>query len=107
MKRVESERRVLSFSEKITAAYLFYVVGVSQAILAAAMRADEACIAEACAQVRKALMPDAGGRRRAVRNGDVEQTDTVDQNPEPDGQAQDLVRGVPGPVVRPVGGGKA
>jgi hypothetical protein len=107
MKRAEPERKVLSFSEKLTASYLFYVVGVSQAILAAAMGASEECIAEACAQVRKALLPDAGGRRKAARNGDAEQADKVDQDSEPHARAQDLLRGVPGPVVRPVGGGKA
>ena len=71
MKRPE-RKTALSFSEKITAAYLYYVIGVDQSIIEIALNVTNVGrVNEACVAVRRALMNDAGGRRKG--NSDAEE----------------------------------
>ena len=46
---------VLSFDEKVVAAYLHYVQGVDQHVIATAMCVNQGRVSEACMVIKKAL----------------------------------------------------
>ena len=53
-----SRKTALTFDERITAAYLHYVQGVEQHVIAMAMGVNMGRVNEACVAVRKALTPN-------------------------------------------------